>query len=74
MKLSTAINKASEVYVVLATAGMSIPIPISKAKAKDAMSQWLDREDFEGDGEFTDEEDFSVAWYDYEYGRIDLGN
>ena len=50
MKLSTAINKSDNVYVTLCTAGYTIPVEISKAKAKDAMSQWLSTEDFETNG------------------------
>ena len=74
MKLSTAINKADNVYVTLCTAGYTIPVDISKAKAKDAMSQWLSTEDFETNGEFCDEEDMPVAWFDYEDGQLHLGN
>ena len=76
MKLSTAINKADKIYVVLATAGMTIPVQISKSKAIDAMDNedWLEGEDFEGNGEFTDSEDMSIAWYDEETKQLHLGN
>ena len=76
MKLSTAINKADKVYVILATAGMTIPVLISKSKAIDAMDNenWLEGEDFEGNGEFNDSEGMSIAWYDEETKQLHLGN
>ena len=74
MKLSPAIHKADNVYGPLCTAGYTIPGEISKAKAKDARSQWLSTEDFETNGEFCDEEDMPVAWFDYEDGQLHLGN
>jgi len=74
MKLSTAINKADTVYVTLCISGDTIPVKISKAKAKDAMSHWLSTED-DGYGEqFSDEEGHGIAYFDAENGELHLGN
>ena len=73
MKLSTAINKADTVYVTLCTSGYTIPVEISKAKAKDAMSHWLSTEE-DGNGQFSDEEGYGIAYFDAENGELHLGN
>tara|TARA_R100000781_G_scaffold40849_1_gene28188 strand:- start:34 stop:258 length:225 start_codon:yes stop_codon:yes gene_type:complete len=74
MKLSTAINKAGNVYASITTHGYTIPVQISKSKAKEAMSQWLSTEDWEDNGHFCDEESYGIAYFDDETGELHLGN
>jgi len=73
MKLRTAINQATNINVVIWTNGYSIPIQVSKSKARVAMNIWMDSTDFESDGIFNDAENFPVAHYDYDRKELNLG-
>jgi len=73
MKLRAAINQATTINAIVWTNGYSIPIQVSKSKARVAMNIWMDSTDFESDGIFVDAEDFPVAHYDYDRNELDLG-
>lgn len=75
MKLSTAINKAKVVYVSVALGGGVMgKVKISKPVAKKLVSNWLDTEDFEGDGQFPDDNGYGLAVYYEDYDELFIGN
>ena len=61
MKLSTAINQTRNIVAQVAFHGITAEVKISKSVAKNLLSDWLDTEDFEGDLNWTDEQDYTVA-------------
>jgi hypothetical protein len=62
MKLSTAINKSNRVYVGVALGGgVQGSVKISKAEAKRLVAQWLTNEDYEGNQEWQDDDDYGLA-------------
>ncbi len=75
MKLSTAINKAKVVYVSVSLGGGVMgKVKISKPVAKKLVNDWLDKEDFEGDGKFYDDYEYGLAVYDEDYDELFIGN
>lgn len=75
MKLSTAINKAKVVYVSVALGGGVMgKVKISKPVAKELVNEWLDKQDFEGDGRFDDDQGYGLAAYYEDYDELFIGN
>ncbi len=73
MKLSTAINKASKVYITATIANCGVSVPISKAAAKAAVREFLSMEADEGGETFNDGYDAAVAYLDLENNELYLG-
>jgi hypothetical protein len=75
MKLSTAINKAPRIYASVALgAGVMGSVKLSKAVARDLVSDWLDKEDFDGNLEFVDDQDYTVAVFYEDEGELYIGS
>ena len=72
MKLSTAINKASRVYVTANIANCGVAIPISKNIAKVSVNEFLTNT-MNDDGHFTDSYDGTVGWYDQDANIFYIG-
>ena len=75
MKLSTAINKASKIYVGVALGGgVNGNVKISKAVARELVAEWANNEDYEGNGQFNDDYDYGLAAYYEDYDELYIGN
>ena len=75
MKLSTAINKASKIYVGVALGGgVNGNVKISKAVARELVAEWADKEDWDGNGHFTDDYEYGLAAYYENYDELYIGN
>ncbi len=75
MKLSTAINKAKFVYVSVALGGGVMgSVKISKPVARKLVAEWANKEDFEGDGRFSDDYDYGLAVYYEDDKSLYIGN
>ena len=72
MKLSTAINKASRVYVTANIANNGVSIPVSKTIARVAVNEFLTNT-MDEDGHFTDIYDGTVGWYDQDANILYIG-
>ena len=74
MKLTTAIRNANEVRVSVALGGGVMgSVRIGKRAARVLLDQWLTNEDFEGNREWVDSDDYGLA-YMHDDGTLWIGN
>ena len=87
MKLKQAIQGSKVRYVIVVGGGESYPLKVSKEQAIEAVEGlgWAEiEEDWEGPADwnpeilgealFLDDEGQRVAWWDKDYGSIEIGN